>query len=294
MTGSDDDRMDEMLIHGARDYNSPGSVPREEMWAAISAARQSERANDAARVGAARSPARRRMWLVPGIGIAAALLLSTGVVIGRRMTQKSGDGQPASSVASVAPSVVRTPATAPAAAGSQAERPSAGASSSPASTVASASTSDTLITQLRNETRRTNATARELAEAPAAGDGDFRRGNTLALQLVVMRHLAGSEAMITSFRSTARRGERDPMMADWSREMLNTTRMLEASRVTDDPVMKRLLDDLDLVISEIVQYATKGTNDPGELDLIEQSINRRGVISKLRSTLPARPMPTGL
>jgi hypothetical protein len=75
-------------------------------------------------------------------------------------------------------------------------------------------------------------------------------GSSLAYQLVVLRHLAGSEAMITSFRTAARRGEPDSTMAEWSRELLGTTRTLEASRATNDPMMKRLLDDLDLVIAD--------------------------------------------
>jgi hypothetical protein len=42
-----------------------------------------------------------------------------------------------------------------------------------------------------------------------------------------------------------------------------------------------------------VQYATRGTNSSDELDLIEQSINKRGVMTKLRSTLPARTPASG-
>ena len=57
--------------------------------------------------------------------------------------------------------------------------------------------------------------------------------------------------------------------------------------------MKRLLEDLDLVIVQIARYVTRGTNNPDDLDLIEQSINKRGVINKLRSTLPARNAPVG-
>ena len=57
--------------------------------------------------------------------------------------------------------------------------------------------------------------------------------------------------------------------------------------------MKRLLEDLELVIVQIAQYTNHGTKDPEELDLIEQSINKRGVIAKLRSTLPARTVPAG-
>jgi hypothetical protein len=116
---------------------------------------------------------------------------------------------------------------------------------------------------------------------------------SLAYRLVVLQHLAGSEAMITSFRSSARKGQTDAELARWSRELLSTTRLLESSQASNDPVMKRLLDDLDLVISQIVQYTSKGTTNPEELDLIEQSINKRGVMSKLRSTIPSRNLPAG-
>jgi hypothetical protein len=102
-----------------------------------------------------------------------------------------------------------------------------------------------------------------------------------------MRHLAGSEAMIASFRSGARSGETDVQMAKWSRELLATTRLLESSDAAKDAVMKRLLDDLDLVISQIVQYTTKGSIDKEELDMIERTINKRGVMDELRSTIPA-------
>ena len=100
--------------------------------------------------------------------------------------------------------------------------------------------------------------------------------------------------MITAFRSAARQGEVDAQIAAWSQELLSTTRMLEASRGTDDPTMKRLLEDLDLVLAQITQYLTRGTNNPEDLDLIEQSIIKRGVITKLRSTVPARNVPAGI
>jgi hypothetical protein len=97
--------------------------------------------------------------------------------------------------------------------------------------------------------------------------------------------------MITAFRSSARRGEVDAEIADWSRELLGTTRMLESSPVAQDATMKRLLEDLDLVIVQIARYASTGKSNPDDLDLIEQSINKRGVLTKLRST--ARALPAG-
>src|SRR5205085_360691 len=107
------------------------------------------------------------------------------------------------------------------------------------------------------------------------------------------QHLTGTEAMITAFRASARRGEMDAQIASWSRELLSTTRMLEASPVAEDLTMKRLLEDLDLVIVQIAQYVARGTTNPEELDLIERAIDKRGVMSKLRSTLPARTLPAG-
>jgi hypothetical protein len=77
-------------------------------------------------------------------------------------------------------------------------------------------------------------------------------------------------------------------MLAWSRELLGTTRMLADSPAASDPVMKRLLQDLDFVITEIVSYSAHGVSNPEELNLIEQSINERSVIPKLRGTIPGR------
>jgi hypothetical protein len=158
--------------------------------------------------------------------------------------------------------------------------------------------------KLRDATQETARQARELASsASSTSSTGSRSGNyagvtqgngpNLAYRLVVLQHLAGTEAMITSFRATAERGQTDTLMASWSRELLGTTRMLAASPAADDPVMKRLLQDLDLVITEIVQYSAHGVNNPEELKLIEQTINERSVIPKLRGTIPGRVSSAG-
>src|SRR5262249_27667972 len=154
--------------------------------------------------------------------------------------------------------------------------------------------SDTTVPRLREETRKTDDRVRQLAAVPRrpSRDSDAPSPN-LAYRLVVLRHLAGSEAMITAFRASAQRGEIDAQMAAWSRELLGTTRLLEQSPVADDPTMRRLLEDLDLVLAQIARYVTRGTVNTEELDLIEESINRRGVITKLRSSLPVRLTPAG-
>lgn len=267
-----DDQMDEMLIQGVRDYNSPGAVPREEMWAAISEARSAKSEGRTAKspIAGHGSPIGNRSSLFAlrpsRFALAAGLLLAAGIVIGRRIERSA----PA--------------ATTPGTQGkSVAVLPKDSVKSAP-------TTTDSLINELHEETKKTDRQVRALAQA--APRTDSRRPSAernLAYQLVVLKHLAGSEAMITSFRAGARSGEMDAQISAWSRELLSTTRLLESSEVTSDPVMKRLLEDLDLVISQIVQYSSHGTTNPDELDLIEQSIKKRDVMSEIhRGVLSTR------
>lgn len=257
-----DDRMDELLIKGAQDYNEPGSVPREEMWTRIAAARQAAARGSS---GAPPSPAPKHIpWIK--IAMAAGVVFAIGLGIGMRVDR---------STTPAAPSVAVNPPT------------------TPRDTVR-ATSPDTIVPQLREETLRTDRRVRELASVePNAPRRDDAPNADLAYRLVMLRHVAGSEAMITAFRASARRGEFDTQMANWARELLGTTRLLESSPVANDPMMKRLLQDLDLVLLQISRYVTRGTVDTEELNFIEESIAKRGVITQLRSTVPVRNTPAG-
>ena len=259
-----DDQMDELLAEAVRDYNEPGVVPREAMWSRIAEARRRQAA-----VALPRTPRRPAVWAAAGI--AAALLIATGITIGRRMERTSPVGGPV---------VASHPTTA---------RPDSAPVGATQTRVAAAK--DSTVDAIREATRQTGEHVQRMASgAPAdsAVTGGDASDQALAYQLVVLRHLAGTEAMITSFRTSARSGEVDAQVGKWARDLLGTTRLLEASPAAKDPVMKRLLEDLELVIVQIVQYSTHNTHDPEELDLIEQSIRKRGVITKLRGTLPGQ------
>ena len=115
---------------------------------------------------------------------------------------------------------------------------------------------------------------------------------SLAYRLAVVDHVAGSEAMITAFRGAARRGEVDAQLAKWSRDLLGETRLLEGSAPPDDVEMKRLLEDLELVLAQIVQYTNRDTHSADDLDLIERSIKHRAVMTNMR-TMSAGRLPSG-
>ena len=245
-----DDQLDENLAEAARDYNAPGDVPREAMWARIAEARRQPKSI------ATPTPS-RRVCAWPSVGIAAALLISTGIVIGRRMERST---TPPKTVTASLDTTTHRDSVLPVVAQHE----------------TTAASTDPGVVAVRGSTPERSGPAK-----------------SVAYQMVVLQHLAGTEAMITTFRAAARNGETDAHVARWARDLLGTTRLLEASPAAEDPMMKRLLEDLELVIVQIVQYSNRGTNDPEELDLIEQSIKKRGVITKLRVTQPNREGSVG-
>jgi hypothetical protein len=250
--------LDELLRAAARDYNRPGEAPRDRMW-------QNIRAERARRANVARPPAWRR-FVIPAV---AAALLVIGIGIGR-LYERMSSPKPGSLAVKPAPAV------------------DSGKSSTPNVTEPPqqvALTPDTVsITPPAPSGRR--PAARAPRPAPQSS-------SNLTFRLAVVQHLAGTEALLTSFRTEAARGDVVAQVTTWARNLLTTTRLLQTAAAQQDPTMKRLLDDLELVLMQIAQYSPTNPHHAEELDLIEHSIQRRGVISKLRTTIPARLAPSG-
>jgi hypothetical protein len=109
-----------------------------------------------------------------------------------------------------------------------------------------------------------------------------------AYRLAVVEHLTRTEVLLTSFRAQEHSGDGarvDAQFAALSRELLGTTRLLLATRRGDDPNITRLLQDLEYVLMQLSQYANDGRRV--DLDALNQSMDKRNVIPKLRSNIPA-------
>jgi hypothetical protein len=262
MTDHPSDDFDELLRSAARDYNRPDETPRERMWTEIRAARAAM---------PARQVKRRPLWLVP---LAAAAVLLIGIGIGR-LTNRGTTVVPTKSIATIdsqrAP-VVNAP---------DSGTPPDSDRATPAAP--------------RPAPNKVQRSAPDAPHATPLPRSQPFNGNdaSMAFRLAVVEHLAGTEAMLTSFRSAAKRGEVDAQITSWAKNLLTTTRLLQSSAAQEDPTMKRLLDDLELVLVQIAQYTSTGTHHAEELELIEHSIERRGVIGKLHTTIPARLTPAG-
>ncbi|MGH7547287.1 MAG: hypothetical protein ACREMM_03830 [Gemmatimonadales bacterium] len=118
------------------------------------------------------------------------------------------------------------------------------------------------------------------------------RGDLPALpyRVAAARHLSRTEALLTGFRTEARAGARDAQLTAQARDLLGTTRLMLDSPAGKDPRLKSLLEDLELVLAQIAQLPSSGHRE--DVQLIDQALEQRSVLLRLRSAVPAGPGPT--
>ena len=295
-----DHELDDRIRHLAESYTEPPATPRDAMWARIDEARGG---STHALVGSAR----RMHWLRMGAGIAAVLVVGIGIgrlthgvgssssvgttatsrlspdgdtAAGRAMTVLANATEP-SEQAGAAESALATAADEPGA-------PDGAGVSDPSTTNRVRATRAQRIAALSAERR---AQARELSTYGVQRSGPSvtgEAGGMSSYQLAVVEHMARSELLLTSFLAESRSPNSTRTVAQFaslSRDLLKTTRLLLATRASDDPGLTRLLEDLELVLMQISQYTAEGRR--GDLDAINQSLERRNVLPKLRSNIPA-------
>ncbi|HEX9578806.1 MAG TPA: hypothetical protein VF993_13720, partial [Myxococcales bacterium] len=124
--------------------------------------------------------------------------------------------------------------------------------------------------------------------SPAVAAGDQA---SLAYRVAAAQYLNRTEALLTGFRTEAGAGggAPDAQFAAQARELLATTRLMLDSPAANDPRLKGLLDDLELVLAQIAQLRSSG--DREDVQLIQQGLEQRSVLLRLRSAIPAGPGP---
>jgi hypothetical protein len=132
----------------------------------------------------------------------------------------------------------------------------------------------------------------EPGPAPVAAGTDWTapRVNETAYRLATVEHLGQSEAFLTLFRTSVRNGNQERLASATARELLATNRLLLDSPAGHDRRMRLLLQDLELVLAEIAQLTPAAS--AGDRELIREGIERGGVLSRLRTVVPAGTTPT--
>lgn len=245
-----DEKFEEFLQREAQAYNTPpAAVPRDEMWSVINGTPQKKN---------------HGIRHAPWIGLAATLLI--GVGIGRFMLTRDTLVAPNGSIPTVAvASVDRND-------GAQAEQPDI----TPAPRMVAAGNSETEPVPARNSARtNTPAASRALNE-----DANGVDATTTPYRVVSQRHLASAEALISVVTTGPRDAMMDSLTSRWAREILGNTRLLLDSPAGEDPLRRRLLEDLETLLVQLVQRSGAAVD---ERDLIDRTLQRTQLLTRLRT-----------
>jgi hypothetical protein len=270
---SDEDRMDALLRQLAADeYNRPPEiVPREQMWEAV---RSGIEHREPGIEGAAGTGNRERGTVLPFhrrvprwvyYAVAAALLLALGIQLGRLLGPS-----PAQQLAP------RT--TQPDSLGPTRVSPESVSVGNPRRDLATDSRSD-------NGGK---------GPPPPKGGGPERQltpeaGNDIsarAYSVAAAQHLTEAEAMLTAFKGDLSQGRMDAEISAWGKDLLSNTRLLLDSPAARDPVRRKLLQDLELVLVQIVQLSPKSS--ARDRDLIKGALTDDQVLTRLRTAIPVK------
>lgn len=252
-----DEKFEEFLQREAKAYHTPpATTPRDEMWQVIAA----ERARSARSTRPARSTRSIGWRMAPWIGMAATLLV--GVGIGRFALQRGANGGANEAPAS-APIVATAPtpaAVAPAGVDAGVEI-SAPIDASPRVLVPSRATPSRVST--------------------VANNGRGTLDPTTPMQVASREHLVRAEALISIVSATAADVVMDSLTSRWSHDMLTSTRLLIDSPAGEDPVRRRLLEDLESVLVQLVQRSGAPVD---ERALLDRSLHRTQLLTRLRTS----------
>lgn len=108
-------------------------------------------------------------------------------------------------------------------------------------------------------------------------------------RVAAARTLTQAEALLTAYRASgASQGvPLDSAQLDrWGREVLSSTRLLIDSPAGKDPMLRTLLDDLELVLVQIIQLSGAPL-DPADRELIDRALADRDLLPRIRTAVPA-------
>lgn len=104
-------------------------------------------------------------------------------------------------------------------------------------------------------------------------------------------HLSRTESLLTMYRADQASEELGGEIGPWAKSLLTDTRLLLGSPAARDPELARLLQDLELVLAQIVQQRWE---DPQDAELIEQGMEERQLLFRLRAASTAGPAMSGI
>ena len=138
---------------------------------------------------------------------------------------------------------------------------------------------------------RWTARQQRTGDAPTAVATIDSAESDVAYQVAATQYLSRTEAFLTSFRDDLGTNHvaNGARLAQQARDLLTTTRLMLDSPAAKDQRMRSLLEDLELVLVQISQFGA--ARNGRDADLITQGMTQSNVLPKLRSAIPAGPVP---
>jgi hypothetical protein len=113
-------------------------------------------------------------------------------------------------------------------------------------------------------------------------------------RVAAARHLNRTADFLTMFRVDARseRSEQvDTDLGTWARRLLTDTRLLLDSPAGNDPELRVLLSDLELVLAQIVQLRA---GDEQDVEIIDEGLESSQLLFRLKAAQATAPATVGL
>jgi len=266
---SDEDRMDALLRQlAAEEYNRPPEiVPREQMWEVVVAGSGKREAGSGGTAGTGNGeqgtvlPFHKRVPRWVYYAVAAALLLALGIQVGRLLGP--------SPVQQLAPRTTQPDSLGP-------------TRVSPESVSVGAPRRDLASDDGAKGPPKPKGGGPERQLTPGEADDIRARAYTVA----TAQHLTEAEAMLTAFKGDLSQGRMDAEISAWGKDLLSNTRLLLDSPAARDPVRRKLLQDLELVLVQIVQLSPKSS--ARDRDLIKGALSDDQVLTRLRTAIPVK------
>ena len=141
----------------------------------------------------------------------------------------------------------------------------------------------------RSTTRAPVPGASATAEAApmVATAGDASSDIAGPYRAVTSRYLGQAVALLVALPSSSEFTP-DHKLIERAGDLLSTTRLLLDSPAAEDPELKVLLDDLELVLAQVVRLSSKRPRQ--ELELITDALEERDVLPRLQNAVTSFPL----
>ena len=120
-----------------------------------------------------------------------------------------------------------------------------------------------------------------VAQAEPAVPADTLLDRPYAIE--ASQYLGQTAALFTSLSSDAKSPSADAQLSLRASDLLARTRLLMDSPAANEPAMRNLLEDLELVLAQVVRL--RGTGSRTDLDIINRALEQRDVIPRLRTAV---------